>query len=240
MKKRKTIQLISLLLFPVTLYFFSPAIIIFGVMEGIVTGSFILFALLLFTAIFIGRIFCSTLCPAGAVQDIMIDINNKHIRNFRITYIKWVIFTIWIGIILFLLYRSGGLSSVEPLYQTKYGISIYEPAGYIAYYIVLGIFMLLAAILGNRGGCHTICWMSPFMIIGNKVGRFLHLPSYRLSHEKNKCISCGKCSKICPMGLPVQEMVLKENTFHLECISCSRCVYHCPKKVLDIRWKAEL
>ena len=53
--ERKLILIISLLLFPVTMWYMSPYLIIQGAMEGIVTGSFIVFIGTLFGAIFLGR-----------------------------------------------------------------------------------------------------------------------------------------------------------------------------------------
>ncbi len=44
---RKLFLTVSLLLFPVTLYYFSPALIINAGLNGIINGSFIVFALLL-------------------------------------------------------------------------------------------------------------------------------------------------------------------------------------------------
>ena len=41
--------------------------------------------------------------------------------------------------------------------------------------------------------------------------------------DKEKCISCGKCKKVCQMNIdPV------ENCNHLECIRCGRCKNACP------------
>ena len=43
---RKLLLIISLLIFPVTLYYLSPALIINTGLSGIINGSFIVFALL--------------------------------------------------------------------------------------------------------------------------------------------------------------------------------------------------
>jgi len=40
---RKALILVSFLFFPVTIYYFSPVLIIQGVTEGIVAGSFLVF-----------------------------------------------------------------------------------------------------------------------------------------------------------------------------------------------------
>lgn len=233
MKTRKTIQLISLLLFPVTIYYFSPAIIIYGILESTVTGSFILFMALTLTATFFNRLFCSTLCPAGAIQDLMIGINNKSIKSPKLPLSKWFVYSLWMAIMIYLIIEKG-LTSVDPLYQTNYGISVTDPGGYIVLYGVIGIFMILAAIFGNRGGCHTICWMAPFMIIGDKIGRTLKLPYYGLEKTSNPCINCGKCTTACPMSLDVEKMVVEDAIHNHDCISCKKCVVSCPKKVLDM------
>lgn len=236
MKTRKLIQLISLMLFPITMYYFSPYLIIMGLSEKIITGSFIVFALLMVTSIFSGRLFCSTICPAGAMQDIMINRQFSPLKRNFYRYFKWGVFTIWMAVMILLVSQVGLPEEVDPLYQTAKGISIHQPMGYIIYYAVIGLFLILALIFGNRGGCHTVCWMSPFMIVGSKLGRLLKLPYYGLTCSDN-CIQCSKCDKVCPMTLKVSGMVEKKNMFHVDCISCNACVEACPKHTLKIKWR---
>ncbi len=68
--KRQTVRhlilLISLLLFPLTLNYFSPYLIVVGASRGIITGSFIVFIVLLLSSLFLGRFFCGWLCPDGS------------------------------------------------------------------------------------------------------------------------------------------------------------------------------
>lgn len=132
------------------------------------------------------------------------------------------------------LITQHGLKTIDPLYQTTYGISITQPGGYIVLYGVLGIFMALAAIFGNRGGCHAICWMAPFMIIGVKIGALLHMPTYGLKLKTDACVSCGKCTTVCPMSLDVEGLVHLGDLTHVDCISCAKCVATCPKNVLTM------
>ncbi|KWX89501.1 4Fe-4S ferredoxin, partial [Paenibacillus riograndensis] len=66
---RKTLLLLSMLLFPVTLNYFSPYLIIQGSFAGIATGSCLLFAALFGSSLWFGRAFCSWVCPAGGLQD---------------------------------------------------------------------------------------------------------------------------------------------------------------------------
>ena len=46
------------------------------------------------------------------------------------------------------------------------------------------------------------------MIAGTKIRRLLHLPGlYIRVKEKNGCVSCGKCNKVCPMGVDVVKAI---------------------------------
>lgn len=65
---RKALLFVSFLLFPVTLYYFSPALILQGASEGVINGSFIVFGLMFLSALSVGRLWCGWACPAGALQ----------------------------------------------------------------------------------------------------------------------------------------------------------------------------
>ena len=76
-RMRKLILITSLLLFPITLYYFSPALIINAGLNGIINGSFIVFVFLFLLSIPFGRLFCSYLCPAGGLQECVFAVNEK-------------------------------------------------------------------------------------------------------------------------------------------------------------------
>lgn len=63
--------------FLVTLYYFSPALIINAGLSGIIKGSFIVFALMFIMSIPFGR--CNKTCPMGI--DVMNKIKNNVINN---------------------------------------------------------------------------------------------------------------------------------------------------------------
>lgn len=62
-KIRRTLILVSLLVFPITLNYFSPALILEGAAKGIINGSFMTFSLQFLSSLFLGRGFCGWLCP---------------------------------------------------------------------------------------------------------------------------------------------------------------------------------
>ena len=59
------ILLASFALFPVTIFYFSPYLIVWGAFSGVVAGSALAFGLQLASAIFLRRAFCGRASPAS-------------------------------------------------------------------------------------------------------------------------------------------------------------------------------
>ncbi len=239
-KVRKTLLMISFLLFPVTIWYFSPYLIIMAASEHIINGSFIVFCAMLLFSMFFGRAWCGYLCPAGGLQECMFPCNGKPAKQGWRNRIKYVIWGIWIiGIIVTFILGKNDVT-IDPFYMTVYGISVADIYCYVVYYGVILLLVLPALIHGKRAACHYICWMAPFMVIGSTIGRALHLPQLHVEGKKEDCISCGKCNTICPMGLDVKTMVAEGRTASCtECIQCGACIGGCPKNALEykILWR---
>lgn len=232
---RKLIIISSFLLFPITIYYLSPYIIIQGAIDGIITGSFIVFVALLFSGVFFGRLFCAYICPAGGLMECASFINNKSPKQGWKNYIKYVVWTVWIlAIILCFILRKHKIT-VDFFFFTDHGISIANIYGYIIYYFIILLFFVPSVVCGKRTICHYLCWMAPFMVIGTKIGKLLHIKQLRLEADKERCTHCRICEKNCPMSLKVEEKVLSGKLHDSECILCGACIDNCPKKV--IRYK---
>jgi len=235
---RQALLFVSLLLLPATLYYFSPVIIVESASHGIVNASSIVFGLLFVSSLFLGRLWCGWVCPAGALQEFGAPINNSSAPGGRFNWIKWAIWVPWIGVIAVLVVRAGGYHILDPFYHFETGVTLALPVNsggppwYTIYYIIVILFLAPAVIFGRRAGCHSICWMAPFMILGRRIRNVGTWPALRLRAESDKCTDCQRCTRDCPMSLDVNGMVNVGDMENDECILCGTCVDNCPKDVI--------
>ncbi len=225
-KIRNGILTFSALMFPITFFFLSPMVIVISAANGFLNGSAMIFGLLLLFSVIGSRLFCGWLCPGGAVQDHIAEANNHSWNSNAKNLSKYIIWVIWFSFIVFLWIHNRPLKA-DFLYLVSIDLQYI-----IIYAVVMSIIFFFTLATGRRGMCHSLCWMAPFMVIGEKLADLFHIPRFRLTASPDKCVSCGTCSRNCPMGLPVDKMIKSGEPDSAECISCLKCVDTCPRKAI--------
>jgi polyferredoxin len=196
--------------------------------KSIINASFIAFVSMFVLSLFFGRAYCSWFCPGCGVQELLSLINKKKSKNSKALYIKYFIFTIWIGAII-TGYIINGIHKID----LNYGLTNITIVRKII--LTIGAIILvvpLTIIFGKYASCKYICWQVPFMIIGTKIRDYFHLRGLRLKSENIKCNSCKVCTTSCPMNIDVMENVKNGQMANSECILCGNCIEHCKQKVI--------
>jgi ferredoxin-type protein NapH len=189
------------------------------------------------SSLFLGRLWCGWACPAGGLQEICAPVNSRPVAS-KLGWIKWGIWIPWMGGIVALAAKAGGYHTVNLFYNLEGGATLaippspQAPPWYAIYYIILALFAGLAIFVGRRAGCHTVCWMAPFMILGRKFRNAGRWPALHLRTEPEQCADCQTCTRNCPMGLDVHGMVRSGDMEHTECILCGTCVDNCKKSAI--------
>lgn len=222
----------SMLLFPLTIWYFSPYLILMAGFRHVINGSFIVFTLMFVLGIFFGRVWCGFFCPTGGMSECFARFSPKEPKQGWRNYIKYALWLFWIAGIIVCHVTGKGSYTVQPFFMTDHGISVSDIHAYVIYYAVVLLFLIPAMVHGRRATCHYLCWMAPFMALGYKLGRALHLPQLRLKADGAKCVGCNKCRTACPMSLDVPALAKGGTITSAECILCGECSGACGKGVI--------
>ncbi len=95
--------------------------------------------------------------------------------------------------------------------------------GNVAYYAA-GI-ALAFALKDNRAFCKYLC---PITVFLKPMSYFSLL---RIQCDQSKCVSCGKCKRVCPMNVDMTDNSRRRKN-GTECILCFECAKACPKDAL--------
>ena len=168
----------------------------------------------IFGPLIFGRGWCGFACWTAMVLDFLPYKTPREPRK-KLGWIRYVTFAASLVFVsaLFL----AGVGQLERIMFWAFLI------GTIVYYAV-GI-GLAFAFKDNRAFCKYIC---PITVFLKPMSCFSLI---RIKCDKDKCVSCGKCKKVCPMDVDVTDNSRKRAN-GTECILCLECVKSCPKKAL--------
>ena len=168
----------------------------------------------LFGPLIFGRGWCGYACWTAMVLDFLPYKTPRGPRR-KLGFIRYIVFAaslVFVGA-LFLL-RAGNIERI------MFWAFI---AGNVLYYAA-GI-ALAFALKDNRAFCKYVCPVTVFL----KPASYFSL--FRIKCDKSKCVSCGKCRRVCPMDVDVTDNSRKRLN-GTECILCMECVRACPKDAL--------
>lgn len=169
----------------------------------------------IFGPLIFGRGWCGYACWTAMVLDFLPYKTPRKGRIKKLEKIRYFTFILSLVFVssLFLL----GVGNLERIMFWSFLV------GNILYYTV-GI-ALAFGLKDNRAFCKYICPITVFL----KPSSYFSL--LRIKCNKDKCISCGKCRRVCPMGVDVTDNSRKRIN-GTECILCMECVKNCPKDAL--------
>ena len=159
-RTRKALLFLSFLLFPLTMNYLSPYVILDGASQGILNASPVVFALMFLSALLFGRLWCGWGCPAGAIGELCFPVNERPVTLKKIDWIKWVIWIPWLALIGSSLILAGGYKTINLFLDTQNGISVAGSANrpiWIAYIIYTILIFLTFIRMAARAFCG---WLS--------------------------------------------------------------------------------
>ena len=199
--------------------------------------------LFVFGSVF-GRFVCGWMCPFGLFQDLLHKIPlfrkrkrlpghkilkyGKYVMLFGVVILgSAVLFTGFVKVPAFckFLCPSGTLFGAIPLLSTNEMLQG-QIGGLFFWKLAILIVITVMSVKIYRPFCQYLC------PLGAIYGWFNRFSLVQVRWEKEKCVSCGKCQKACPVDLPPEKISVSA-----ECIKCGKCVDACPTKCLTFYGK---
>ena len=165
----------------------------------------------IFGPLLFGRGWCGYACWTAMVLDFLPYKVPNHERK-RLGWIRYITFAVSL-VFVSALFLSGAKDMASIMFWAFI-------LGNLAYYAV-GI-ALAFAFKDNRAFCKYVCPVTVFL----KPMSYFSL--LRITCDKDKCVSCGKCKAVCPMDVDVTDNSRRRKN-GTECILCMECVKSCPK-----------
>jgi polyferredoxin len=197
-------------------------------------GSNLVLALgLLASVLLVGGTFCGWICPFGALQDALNWVRGKlKLPMLRVPdrvdrVLMYGRYLVLAGI-LYATISTAKLwfADFDP-YRTIFSLGwIFEfnlAEHWPAY--LTALLVLVGALFIPRFWCRYMCPLGGLISLVQRISLF------RIRRDANICINCGKCTKACPVRLPVAT----STNVTSRCIGCLKCIEACPKAgALDV------
>lgn len=192
-------------------------------------------------SLFLGRIYCSTVCPVGTLQDIVLKFRRR-LPGFNRPYsyhpprkVRYHILVIYV------LCLVVGVVAVpywiEPWNIMRNICSIINPDAVEATWITLGIgagagivagivsavMLIVCALFTGRGFCTVVC------PIGTALGALDGITLYHIEIDPDKCINCMKCEEVCKSQCVKVAGRIVDNS---RCVRCFDCINVCPNDAI--------
>ena len=166
--------------------------------------------------LFFGRGWCGYACWTAMVLDLLPYKKPAQPRK-KIGFIRYIVFicsVLFVGMLF--IFNVPNLEKIM-FWSFVVGNALYYAVG----------IALAAAFKDNRAFCKYICPVTIFL----KPASYFSL--LRIKNDKDKCVSCGRCKKVCPMNVDMTDNS-RRRLNGTECMLCFKCIDECPKKSLYI------
>lgn len=208
--------------------------------------SYYITGILILLGVLLGRLICGFLCPFGWFQELIHKFPCKKLPSKRLHILTWFKYGVLIIMVILLpllivndlglsdpffckyLCPQGVLEGAIPLSIANSGIRGILGKLFTWKFTILILVILLSAVF-YRPFCKWICPLGAFYALFNQVS------FCQIKINRQKCVSCGKCKKVCGMDVDVTQ-----TPNHPECIRCGKCIQSCPFDAIHFRYGLEM
>ena len=204
---------------------------------AILAGSAAWIVIWVLVTITFGRVYCSTVCPLGTLQDGISRLGRAVAKPGRKDYrytapldALRIPIPVAVGVCL-LAGASVVVTITDPftLYR-RLVMAVARPAavgfGGMASAIIIILAISACSLRHGRIFCNTAC------PLGGLLGLMGRSPLYRVDINTDKCIHCNKCEAVCKSECIDLRTCVVDNS---RCVMCLNCTAVCPNDAIIVR-----
>lgn len=222
---------------PISALVALKAWLVTGVFDQIHPAGLVLFLLIMGISLVLKRSFCSWICPIGTLSEGLALLGKRIFgRNFFLPvwldYILRSLKYVLLGFFVFFIFVGMSGAAAYAFLQTPYNmIADVKMLDFFKNMSVVGIAVIailaLLSIFLENFWCRYLC---PY---GALLGILSIFSPFKISRNPDTCISCERCTAVCPNRLKVAQ---KKTILSPECTGCLNCVKSCPvDKTLELK-----
>ncbi len=194
-------------------------------------------AIVIVSCLLIGRLYCSTVCPLGVMQDgishisVLVKRMRGNRRPFRLRKeIKWLRYGIWVLFVLAIVFGFQSFVAVLAPYSA-YGRIVNSILNFNAGTVLIAAVatLLLTGILAwftGREYCNEVC------PVGTTLSFFSRFAIFRPVIDAEKCKNCKVCENNCKAGCID---IANHKIDYSRCVDCFDCLGNCKFDALHLK-----
>ena len=202
-----------------------------GVFNDIHPSGLVIFLLILVTGLFFKKAFCAWVCPFSLVSEylarihklifrktkslpVWLDYPLRSIKYLLLFFFVWAIFVIMDtpAVEKFIYSPYNKIADIKMLY-------FFTEMSSLTFWVL--VILAALSILIPYFWCRYLC------SYGALLGFSSLFSVFKINRNASSCIDCGKCAKVCPSRLAVDQV---NTVYSDECHACLKCADACPVK----------
>lgn len=187
--------------------------------------------LVLLVTFFVGRLYCSVLCPMGVFQDLMIWAH-KFIFGKKRPYryrkpANWLRYTVLAVFVLLMLLGLGSIASlVAPYSAYARMVANIHGTGWVHWVAIATLCCVgVMSFMYGRLWCNTLC------PVGALLGLISRYSFFGIRIDKTKCLGCRQCESRCKATCIDIENKTVDGS---RCVMCFNCLGKCKEGAISL------